>query len=143
MPGPPPKRPEERTRRAAPAHEWKPSVDGATWEGRRPPCPPGVSAEAKRTWAAWFGAWWAQHWTDADVPQLRLALRAYDLAAEDPTQLPKFTPLADALGLTPKGRNVLRWLEPKPSKPGQAEHAAAAPTPGGRRLRIVDDALAG
>jgi hypothetical protein len=99
-----------------------------------------VSAEAKRTWAAWFASWWSQHWTDADVPQLRLALRAYDLASEDPTQVPKFTSLADGLGLTPKGRLTLRWLQPKPAKAG---HDAATPAPGGRRLRIVDDALAG
>lgn len=141
MPGPPPKPPEQRARRNKPTFEEKPSIEGKTWEGRRPPCPPGVSAEAKRTWAAWFDAWWSQHWTAADVPQLRLALRAYDLAAEDPTQLPKFTPLADALGLTPKGRMTLRWLQPKPATGAQA--STPAPTPGGRRLRIVDDALAG
>jgi hypothetical protein len=121
-----------------PIIEQLPSVTGRSWEGRRPPCPKDVSAEARKTWAAWFDSWWSQHWTPEDVPQLRLALLAWDLAAEDPTQLTKFLPLADALGLTPKGRQSLRWLQPKPETT-----VAAAPVPGGRRLRVVDDALAG
>ena len=123
MPGPPPKKPGERVRTNAPASgEWK-EAPGVGWQyGRAPACPKelGLLPEAQEAWKAWFASWWAAHWTKEDLPGLKLVIRQYDQNLRGALEINKLTPLLDAYGITPTGRQKLHWLPPKNVQPSKA-----------------------
>ena len=114
MPGPPPKKDSERRRRNQPARPWQPSP-GVGWQHSEkiPKAPVGLMAESRKAWKLWFESWWASNWELGDLPQLQLAIRLHDQVGRgDTSAMAKFTPIADGLGLTPKGRGNLRWAPP-------------------------------
>jgi hypothetical protein len=118
--------------------EWKAAETVGWRHGRVPTCPAGVSTRARKTWKLWFSSWWASFWEIEDVPLLELAIRLWDATDVDPVMVTKFQPLADKLGLTPKGRFDLRW---KPPESTADKAGSVDPTPAPvRRLRVVDTA---
>ncbi len=123
MPGPAPK--PTRRRRNAPARgEWQPAPGGGWRHGEIPAAPDGLRADSAQAWDAWFGAWFASHWTPDMLPGLRLVILAYDdvirggVKAADRTALHA---LMRAYGITPDGQLALRWSPPNeeatPSQP--------------------------
>ena len=124
MPGPAPKKPEDRVRRNKPVSgEWLPAPKGVGWQhGDVPPAPAELELcrEAEEAWVAWFASWWAAHWTEQDLPGLKLAIRKYDELLRGSIDIAKVMPVLDAYGITPKGRQSLHWTEPKTTKAAPA-----------------------
>lgn len=114
MPGPAPKK--ERRRRNVPARgEWK-SAPGVGWQHGPIPAPPdGLSPVALEAWNTWMTAWWASYWTPADLPGLRLVVRAFDNAQgmRSASFHHEVIRLMDAYGITPAGQQARRWTPPK------------------------------
>ena len=102
-------------------HKWQPAPGEGWTHGDFPACPPDLKAESEEAWRLWFSGWWAAFYVPSDVPQLELAIITYDRALRREIDVSKVTPLLDKLGLTPKGRQDLRWLPPK----GEVEVAGA------------------
>lgn len=138
MSGPPPKK--DRVRRAAPkSGEWI-APDAWGWrEDRFGPRPTlavdGPCSATVQAWEAWLSSWWAAFWTPGDLPQLQLAASLLDQHHRGQLDISKLTPVLDKLGITPKGRQDLRWSAPKEE---EAPKAGAKPE-GGRygHLRTV------
>lgn len=115
MSGPAPAK--TRRRRNAPAlGEWQ-SAPGVGWQhGPAPEPADGLLAVSRETWQTWFQAWFASHWTPADLPGLRLLITQYDaiqrtgVKANDVTALVR---LMDNYGITPAGQQARRWEAPK------------------------------
>ena len=125
MSGPAPA--EDRQRTNEPARgDWQPAP-GTGWQhGDIPPCPV-RSAAAKSTWATWFQSWFASYWTGEDLPNLRLAIKAWARAdGPEPrgTDVAGYVRLADDLGITRKGQQDRRW-----KRPLDATGAAGGPAP--------------
>lgn len=123
-PGPAPSK--TRRRRNAPAHgEWQPSPGSGWQHGPIPEPADGLLAVSRETWQTWFQAWFASHWTPADLPGLRLLITQYDaiqrsgVKANDVTALVR---LMDNYGITPAGQQSRRWEAPK----GDPEEKPAA-----------------
>lgn len=115
--GPAPKPDGERISRNALAYPWIPAPSGP-WAGDVPPPPTGMAKASRDTWALWFTSWWSGHWTDADVPGLRMALRLFDRierGREERGDRSEYRALAKAFGISPEGRHALRWEPPKPT----------------------------
>lgn len=76
-------------------------------------------------WDTWFKAWFAVHWTPADLPGLRLVIRLHDQVERGEFQRSAELRLSmDTYGITPKGQQDRRWKAPEaPPKP---EAVAAA-----------------
>lgn len=143
MPRGPKPKPEGQTITRTPvAHPWQPSP-GVGWQHgdpsdrrRKYPAPPDdLRASSVAAWDAWMRSWWASNWDAADLPQLFMLIDLFDRQARGQLDVAKLTPLLDRWGITPKGRQDLRWAPPKKDAPAAAEPAA---TPAGRRLRVVD-----
>lgn len=81
------------------------------------------------TWNAWMTSWWAWFYELEDLPQLRWVFSLYRKAELDTVS--KVVPLLDRYGITPKGRQDLRWAPPK----GEAEDEKPAVTDEVRRKR--------
>ena len=117
MSGPPPKDPALRVRTNKPAGgEWKPAPGHGWQHGKKPPAPSrdlGLLPESVAAWNAWFSSWWASNWSKEDLPGLRLVIRKFDECLRGSTDIAKVAPLLDAYGITPKGRQSLRWSPPK------------------------------
>lgn len=112
-PGSKPKPPGASVTRHEKKYPWQ-HAEGQGWQhGDLPEHPDGLKAESVKAWREWFASWWAWYWTPADLPQIELAALAYDAAVRDVSALPKALPLLDRLGITPKGRQDLRWAPPK------------------------------
>lgn len=136
MPGPAPKRDSERRRTNKPVTGWNRTPEGTGWRhGRVPTAPDGTTAAGKKTWKLWFASWWSWWWSPEDVPQLEIALKLWELARTDPSVAPKFQAMADALGLTPKGRYALRLLPPEDADETDGSGKPASV----RRLHVVDE----
>ena len=131
--GPPPD--DQRVRRAAPKHPWQ-HARGTGWQhGPVPEPPDGLTAAATEAWRVWFAAWWAAFWTPDDLPALRQLVRLYNEVEKGQFQRAAELRLAmDAFGVTPKGRQVLRWRPP-------LEPEAKPQAPGGRRYESVRERL--
>lgn len=107
-----------RVNKHAQKYPWIPAP--GPWEGEVPKPPTGLRKAAKDTWEVWFTSWWSGHWTEADLPMLRLAIVLYDAISQNREQRgdrAELRQLAKALGITPDGRQALRWEPPS----GQAE----------------------
>lgn len=137
-PGTKPAPPGEAKRPNAATRQWT-HADGAGWrhgdpdakpntKARRegiPSCglPPGeLTPNAAEAWASWMSAWWASFYELEDLPQLRWVFSLFVKAELD--TVPKVLPLLDRYGITPKGRQDLRWAPPK----GETEADASAVT---------------
>lgn len=131
-----PKPPGEAVNRNPRVHEFK-HAEAVGWQhGRTPTAPDGLLKPSRDAWRAWFGAWWASFWTPADLPALRHIIMMFDEVERTPDNVRVAAELRqqmDRYGITPKGRQDLRWEPPKEAKP-----AATPATTGQPRLRVVD-----
>ncbi len=110
--GPKPAPPGQSKRPDNQRHAWNHAADGGWQHGKRPVSPSGLTAAGKRAWAAWFDSWHAAFWGPEDLPILELAVRTFDGVLGGHIDISKFIPIADRCGLTPKGRQDLRWAPP-------------------------------
>ena len=128
MPGPFPKFPEQRRNRAKPARgEWidLPSLptpvipeESRSW-----------SPNARRAWRAWRADRVSALWSPADLHFARELARLYDELPPNEVRL-----RLEALGLTPHGRQSLRWRVPA-ADTGETGGERPAPV---RRLRLTE-----
>jgi len=94
-------------------HPWK-TPAGIGWQyGRKPAPPRGLTEAGKRAWRTWFASWWAGFWTPDDLPGLELTVRLFDGVQSGHVDVSKVTPLLDRYGITPSGRQSLRWAQPE------------------------------
>lgn len=108
-----PKPPEQRRNRTKPsAGEWR----EIPWESglkvpKMPAAPKGGwRAATRRAWSCWWADGAASLWGPAEVELLETLVRAYDrFARGDLSVLSELRLRQDALGLTPKGKQQLRW----------------------------------
>ena len=117
--------------------EWRTAQTG--WQHGKPPTPPpGLSEASLAAWRTWFAAWFAGHWTPADVPALRQIIRLYDQVQRGQTRYAgELRMWEDTYGVTPKGQQDRRWQPPKPAEP----QAPDAPKSGRYdHLRVVSEA---
>lgn len=112
-PGTKPAPPGQAKRPKAATHQWM-HADGTGWKGRKPQVPSGMTDAGNDAWKAWFGSWWAGFWCAEDLPALRSLVRLFDGASQGHVDWSKVTPLLDRYGITPKGRQDLRWAPPEP-----------------------------
>jgi hypothetical protein len=114
---------EAKTTRNA-VHQWQ-FAEGEGWQhGRRPNPPAGLTDAGKRAWRQWLGSWWACFYTPDDLPGLELTVKQYDLALAGAVDVKKAETLMDKYGITPKGRQDLRWARKPVKAPEQAAPAA-------------------
>jgi len=85
-----------------------------------PRCPAGLTADGQRAWKVWLGSWWAAFYTPDDLPGLELAVKIYDGVCAGHIDIGKAVPILDRYGITPKGRQDLRWAERPSAKPAPA-----------------------
>lgn len=68
-------------------------------------------------------AWFASHWTPADLPGLRLVIAQYDAVQRGGTKANDMTALLrgmDTYGITPSGQQARRWAAAEtPAEPAQ------------------------
>lgn len=82
------------------------------WQhGKIPPPSPSLSAHGKRAWKTWMNAWWASFYSAEDLPGLQLLVMLYDKVMLEEIDVTKILPLLDRYGITPKGRQDLRWAQ--------------------------------
>lgn len=132
MPGPAPK-PNRRGRNKLARGEFH-SADGIGWQhGEIPQPPDGMVTQSIETWYLWFNAWWAAHWTPADVSVIRQMIRLFDEVergmtkkSQDRAQLHVWM---RGYGITPDGQLANRWVAPKSEEtktsPSQKRRPAA------------------
>lgn len=116
MSGPAPKPKATRRRANPPVHEWQ-ATPGVGWQhGAIPEAPDGLVSPSREAWTTWMRAWFASHWTPADLPGLRLVIAQFDAVqrgqakANDVTTLVR---LMDTYGITPAGQQARRWAPPE------------------------------
>lgn len=64
-------------------------------------------------WKTWMSAWFAAHWTPADLPALRQLIRLHDqLERGEFQRATEFRLLGDTYGITPKGQQDRHWTPP-------------------------------
>lgn len=112
-PGAKPKPPGTAKRPEQQRHQWQHAA-GTGWQhGKTPPPPQGLTDRGRRAWRMWLRSWWAAFYTPDDLPALELLVHWYDAAyAGDDKAAGRFLSAADKLGITPKGRQDLRWAPP-------------------------------
>lgn len=76
MPGPAPKRPQNRSR--APRGSSLTVIDGARARAKVPPAPAGLSSAIRAVWQTFWASPLAQHVIDTDVAALRRLFRLYE-----------------------------------------------------------------
>jgi hypothetical protein len=121
MTGPAPKK--SRARRNPPARgEWKAS-EGVGWQhGKIPELPAALGPMTQLAWQMWMQSWIAAHWRPKDLPGLLVVAGLYHKVVDDGavSYASELRVQMDTYGLTPKGQQDRRWLEP-----GEPETAAA------------------
>ena len=58
-----------------------------------------------------MNAWWASFYSKEDLPGLELLVFLYDKVMLELIDVTKIMPLLDRYGITPKGRQDLRWAQ--------------------------------
>lgn len=114
-----PKAPGEAKHRNPVVHPWTPAP-GRGWQHgdptdkrRKIPKPPvGLLPESEVAWEAWFKSWWASFWALEDLPALTLVIHTFDAVRRGAKDETKLLPLLDRWGISPKGRQDLRWAAP-------------------------------
>ena len=135
--GPAPKRADQRRRREAPkAGDWV-RLPSEPYEGPRPRMPELETLEAIATWELWWGSPMAHMWSEGDWPGLLRLIMLIDGSAS--LEALKETRLQEErFGLSPKGRQTLRWVLPD----GESALADVRPlkaVPGDRMLAVDPD----
>ncbi len=104
------------------------------WQHGEMPLPPeGLMPASVEAWETWMRAWFAAHWTPADLPGLRHLIRLYDQVERGEFQRSGELRLTmDTFGITPKGQQDRRWAPPSEGKPA-AQVRQAKP----RKLRAI------
>lgn len=124
----------QRRTRHKPLREWQPAP-GVGWQHGPIPAPPdGLMAPTRTAWETWFKAWFASHWTPADLPGLGVLIRQFDVIERGHAKANDITAtvrLMDNYGITPAGQQSRRWEAPKAD-----ETAKAAPVQGGRYAHL-------
>ena len=111
-----PKDPAQKRNRMPMVHPWQPA-EGEGWQfGEKPEPPDGLMQPTRDAWDLWFDSWWASFWKPADLPQIRLVAQMFDKGGRNELGASKLLPWLDRLGITPKGRQDLRWLAPTAAK---------------------------
>lgn len=127
MSGPAPK--ESRRRRNVPVRgDWQ-ATPGVGWQhGPIPAVPDGLMPASVVAWDTWMRAWFASHWSPADLPGLRTVIRLYDQVERNEFHRSAELRMAmDNYGITPKGQQDRRWAAPKADEtPAVAAPATAA-----------------
>lgn len=98
--------------------------------------PDGLMPASVEAWGLWFSAWYAAHWSLVDVPAIRHLVALYDQVERGEfTRASELRLGLDTWGISPKGQQDRRWIEPKPvvDKPVVSSGAAAR----ARRLKSV------
>jgi len=97
--------------------EWSPA-SGVGWQHGEVPVPPGGLMPASvMAWETWLSAWFAAHWSPADLPGLRHLIRLYDQVERGEFQRSTELRLGmDTYGITPKGQQDRRWAPPVEEK---------------------------
>ena len=109
-----PKDPEQRRRRNVPtAGEWM-VLPAEPFKGAKPNTPKGLSAHALETWRQWWSSPMAWMWSAADWPALTRLIILIDEYDEFGSldRLKEIRLQEDRFGLSPKGRQGLRWRLP-------------------------------
>lgn len=95
-----------------PVHTWT-AAPGEGWQhGDVPEPPEALHSDTLDAWQSWFAAWWAAHWTPADLAGIRLVASLYDNVMHGDGKATELTTLMDKHGMTPYGRKQLLWLPP-------------------------------
>ena len=127
--GPAPK-PVRRRRNKPVRGEWK-ATDAVGWQhGDLSPAPDGLKDASIIAWDAWFGAWFAAHWTPDDLPGLRIVIRLYDeVERGEFTRATELRQMLDNYGITPKGQQDRHWQRPavEEEKSSQSQRRRAVP----------------
>jgi hypothetical protein len=109
--------------------DWQ-AVPAVGWQHGDVPAPPRpLSKAAIETWHAWFGSWFAAHWTPEDLPVLRMVIKLYARTLSGTatgSERSEFRQLADSYGITPKGQQDRRWKRPEAAPAATPE---MTPTP--------------
>ena len=100
--------------------KWNVAEHEGWQHGKVPPCPKNLSEHGKKAWKTWMNAWWACFYTPEDLPGLELLVLLYDKVMLEIIDVTKIMPLLDRYGITPKGRQDLRWAERPSAKPSAA-----------------------
>lgn len=133
-----PKPPGTTVTRHARTHEWQPAP-GKGWQHgeETPPHPDGLMPQSVVAWELWFQSWWSSYWTPEDLPVLALTIGLYDSVLRNAIGPEKLTPYLDRLGITPKGRQDLRWTERVPDAP-KAKDEKPTDEVAARRARLAE-----
>lgn len=107
-PGSKPKPPGQSDQRET-VFKWQIAEHEGWQHGKVPPCPKNLTAHGQRAWKTWINAWWACFYTPEDLPGLQLLVMLYDKVMLEEIDVTKIMPLLDRYGITPKGRQDLRW----------------------------------
>lgn len=121
--GPAPKLPDQRVRRNVPTSgDWV-ELPPASYKGPTPPTPDGLSTTSLWTWSRWWESPMAHMWVEADWPGLmRLILLIDNGSKSDASEIRL---QEERFGLSPSGRQKLRWLLPAGDEPEQVKRPKA------------------
>lgn len=136
MPGRGPTPKENRVRRNTPVRDWI-QHDSTGWQHGKTPSPPsGLTTASRTAWKIWMRGWVSAHWTEGDLPGLRILILLYDQVERGEFQRAGELRLwLDTFGLSPKGATDRRWRSPEPpSSDGGAPEKGNAY----RHLRTVE-----
>jgi len=134
MSGRPPKDPSERVNRAKPRDgEWV-TLNADLYEGPVPEAPDGLTKESLAKWESWWRSPMAHMWTEADHGGL-LDLILMSNGAQSAPDRERVARVSGLYGLTPRGRQMLRWRLPDT---GAVEVSNRRPAGKDRRARVVE-----
>jgi hypothetical protein len=121
-----PKEPSERRNpRSKPAYDWQTTQDAGWQHGDIPEPPPDLLEPSLKAWRTWLTAWFAAHWTSADLPGLRHLIRLYDQVERGEFARSSELRLGmDTYGITPKGQQDRRWKPPVEDEPKDSTEPA-------------------
>lgn len=111
----PPGPPGSATDRNARVYPWKQPA-GIGWQHGPRPAPPRSlkTAQGKKAWQTWLGSWWAGFYSPDDLPGLYATAELFEKFLVGAIDMSKVKPMLDAYGITPEGRQKLRWAPPEP-----------------------------
>ena len=71
-----------------------------------------LTPAGRDAWRTWLGSWWAEFYTLGDLPGLELTAVTFDRVCAGDIDSAGLVPLLDRYGITPAGRQDLRWWRP-------------------------------
>lgn len=121
--GPAPK--QHRRRRNTPtAGDWI-TLPDEPYKGTKPRRPPGLHDRAVRTWEQWWASPMAHMWDQADHPGIVRLIRLIDQFEKTGStkNIAEIRLQEERFGLSPKGRQGIRWRLPHESPQTDTEPA--------------------